>query len=96
MITVTSTTNAPGTTIQVHSICINYVQNDNFFNLSVRLLDGYGQLIRLPQPVRPMNNTEKAAFTALTATSGETLVEFIARASAPYIEAVYGVTYTTV
>lgn len=96
MITVTSTTNAPGTTIQVHGICINFVQDDNFFNLSVRLLDGYGQLIRLPQPVRPMNNTEKTAFEAVTATSGETLAQLIARAAAPYIEAVYGVTYTTV
>ena len=96
MITATSTTNAPGTTIQVHSLCINYVQNDNFFNLSVRLLDGYGQLIRLPQPARPMNPTERATFDAVTATSGETIAQLIARAAAPYIAAVYGVTYTTV
>lgn len=96
MITVTSTTNAPGTTIQVHSLCLNFTLTDTFLNLSIRLLDGYGQLIRLPQPVRAMTNTEKTAFMALGANSGETLSQFVARAAAPYIAAAYGITYTTV
>lgn len=96
MITVTSTSNAPGTTIQVHSICLNFILSDTMIDLSIRLLDGYGQLIRLPQPVRPMNSSERTTFMALAATNGETLSQFIARAAAPYIEAVYGITYVTV
>jgi hypothetical protein len=96
MITVTSTTNAPGTTIRVHSICLNFTLADSFVNLSVRLLDGYGQLIRLPQPVRQMTPTETNALMALGANASETLSQFVARAAAPYIEAVYGITYTTV
>lgn len=96
MITVTSTSNAPGTTIQVHSICLSFVLSDTMIDLSVRLLDGYGHVINLPQPVRQMSGAEKTTFMALAATNGETLSQFVARAAAPYIASVYGITYTTV
>ena len=96
MITVTSTTNAPGTTIQVHSLCLDFMLMDANANLTVRLFDASGHTIRLPQPVRLMSPTEKAAALALVANTGETLKQLIYRACAPYISAVYGITYTTV
>lgn len=96
MITVTSNSNAPGTTIKVHSICLNFTLSNTLVNLSVRLLDGYGQTINLPQPVRQMTPTETTNMMALGANANETIGQFIARAAAPYLLAVYGITYNTV
>ena len=96
MITVTSTTNAPGTTIQVHYLCIDLMMFDSNTNISIRLLDSNKKAIQLPQPVRAMTAAEKGAIISSVANAGETIQQLITRACAPYISAVYGITYATV
>lgn len=95
MIAVTSTTNAPGTTIRVASISIETLISNSMLNLNIRLYDGYGVLIRLPRPARLMTSEEKITFMSLIAGAGENIMQLIARAAAPYIESAYGITYTT-
>lgn len=96
MITVTSTSNAPGTTIQVYFISLDFILTDSNLNVSVRLFDVNQKPIQLPQPVRQMTAAEKGAALSLVSNTGETFRQLAARACAAYISAVYGVTYATV